>query len=37
MIGLHFQETYIGVKLAGRKLTILIFQLFESKNMVVLV
>ena len=37
MIGLHFQETYIGMKLAGRQLTILIFQLFESKNMVILV
>ena len=31
MIGLHSQETYIGMKLAGRQLTILIFQLFESK------
>ena len=32
-----FQETYIGTKLAGLKLTILIFQLFEPKNMVTLV
>ena len=31
MIGLHSQETYIGMKLAGRQLTILIFQLFEPK------
>ena len=37
MIGLHFQETYIGMKLAGRQLTILIFQMFEPKNMVILV
>ena len=33
MIGLHFQETYIGMKLAGLYLTILIFQIFEPKNM----
>ena len=33
---LHFQETYIGMKLAGQQLTILIFQLFEPKNMVIL-
>ena len=37
MIGLHSQETYIGMKLAGQQLTILIFQLFEPKNMVILV
>ena len=32
MIGLHFQEAYMGVKLAGRQLTILISQLFEPKK-----
>ena len=32
-----FSGNYIGMKLAGRQLTILIFQLFESKNMVILV
>ena len=37
MIGLHFKETYIGMKLAGRQLTILIFELFEPKNLVILV
>ena len=37
MIGLHSQETYIGMKLVGRQLTILIFQLFKPKNMVILV
>ena len=36
MIGLHSQKTYIGMKFAGRQLTILIFQLFEPKNMVIL-
>ena len=34
MNGLHFQETYMGMKLAGKQLNILIFQ---SKNMVILV
>ena len=37
MIDLHSQETYIAMKLAGWQLTILIFQLFEPKNMVILV
>ena len=37
MIGLHSQETYIGIKIAGWQQTILILQLFEPKNMVVLV
>ena len=37
MIDLLSQETYIGMKLAGWQLTILIFQLFEPKNMVILV
>ena len=32
MIGLHSQETYIGIKIAGRQLTILILQLFEPKK-----
>ena len=32
MIGLHFQETCIGIKFAGLSLTILIFQFFETKN-----
>ena len=36
MIGLHFQETCIGMKLAGRQLTMLIFQLVEPKNMVII-
>ena len=36
-IGLHSQEIYIGMKHAGRQLTILIFQLFEPKNMFILV
>ena len=37
MIGLHSHETYIGIKFAGQQLTILIFQLFEPKSMVILV
>ena len=32
MIDLHSQETYIAMKLAGWQLSILIFQLFEPKN-----
>ena len=36
MIALHFQETYIGMKLAGWQLTILMSKLFEPKNMVIL-
>ena len=37
MIVLHSQETYIGMKLAGQQLTILILQLFEPNNMVILI
>ena len=37
MIGLHFQKRYIGMKLGGQQLTILIFQLSKPKNMVILV
>ena len=36
MIGLHFQETHIGITLS-RSVTILIFQLFGIKNIPVLV
>ena len=32
MIGLHFQETYIGMKFACLYLTILIFQFFRPKK-----
>ena len=37
MIALHFQETYIGMKLAGWQLTILILQLFKPKYNLILV
>ena len=36
MIGLYFQETYIGMKLAGLQLTILIFKHLGPRNMAVL-
>ena len=35
--GLHFYETYIGMKLTDLSLTILTFQIFETQNKVIVV
>ena len=37
MVGLHFQEIYIDMKLAGLKMMILTYQPFGPKSMAVLV